>query len=84
MWEATRGLELLTLKGHSGAVFSAAFSPDDQRIVTAGADKTIKSWNSASSEQVARCYEEEQLAAQSLQCVVANNWTAQPGLRSSS
>jgi eukaryotic-like serine/threonine-protein kinase len=67
VWEARRGLELLTLKGHVGAVFSAAFSRDGQRVVTAGGDKTIKIWSAASSEQVARWREEEQLAAQPLE-----------------
>ena len=34
MWDAATGQELLTLKGHTGAVRSVAFSPDGKRIVT--------------------------------------------------
>ena len=41
----TKGKELLTLTGHNAEVYSAAYSPDGQRIVTAGyGDKTAKVW----------------------------------------
>jgi WD40 repeat protein len=36
VWEANTGQELFTLTGHDGWVWSAAYSPDGQRIVTAG------------------------------------------------
>ena len=38
VWDATSGAEVLTLKGHTGSVLSASFSPDGSRIVTAGGD----------------------------------------------
>jgi hypothetical protein len=37
--------ELLTLKGHTGTVRSATFSPDGTRIVTASQDGTAKVWD---------------------------------------
>jgi WD40 repeat protein/tRNA A-37 threonylcarbamoyl transferase component Bud32 len=37
--------DLLTLKGHTGAVRSASFSPDGSRIVTASQDNTAKVWD---------------------------------------
>jgi WD40 repeat protein len=32
-------------KGHEGFVYSAAFSPNDSRIVTASDDKTVRLWD---------------------------------------
>ena len=39
------GAEVLTLKGHTGRVYSASFSPDGSRIVTGSWDKTAKVWD---------------------------------------
>jgi len=39
--------ELVTLRGHKGAVLSAAFAPDGKRVVTTGQDKTVVVWNAA-------------------------------------
>ncbi len=41
------GAEVLTLKGHTGHVVSASFSPDGSRVVTASHDKTAKVWDAA-------------------------------------
>ncbi|MFC1766079.1 protein kinase [Planctomycetota bacterium] len=37
VWDATTGTELLVLRGHKAVVFSAVYSPDGKRIVSAGA-----------------------------------------------
>ena len=37
-WDATSGQELLTLRGHTKSVNSAAWGPDGKRLATAGAD----------------------------------------------
>ena len=43
----------MTLKGHEGAVLSARYSPDGQRIVTAGAgDKTAKVWDAQTGQEL--------------------------------
>ena len=47
-WRTVRVLE-----GHSGAVNSAAFSPDGKRIVTASADYTARVWDAAGGESLA-------------------------------
>jgi hypothetical protein len=38
--------DLLTLRGHRSSVYSASFSPDGSRIVTASMDGTAKVWDS--------------------------------------
>ena len=44
MWEAQTGTQLFTLTAHNNWVRSSAYSPDGQRIVTGGWDKTAKVW----------------------------------------
>jgi WD40 repeat protein len=34
VWDASRGQDTLTLKGHTAAVSSVTFSPDGKRIVS--------------------------------------------------
>ena len=46
-WEGGRsGYELFSLQGHDDWVYSAAYSLDGQRIVTASFNKTAKIWDS--------------------------------------
>ena len=44
LWDARTNAALATLSGHTGAVDSAAFSPDGSRVVTASNDKTARVW----------------------------------------
>jgi WD40 repeat protein len=39
------------LRGHDSAVYSAAWSPDGKRIVSASADKTMRVWNADGTGQ---------------------------------
>ena len=39
-----------TLKGHTSLVYSASFSPDGHRIVSASRDETVRIWNAATGE----------------------------------
>jgi WD40 repeat protein len=42
----------LTLRGHSDAVLSIAFSPDGKRVVTTSLDKTVKVWDLANGVEL--------------------------------
>jgi WD40 repeat protein len=46
VWDAKTGMPIgKPLAGHEDVVFSVAFSPDDQRIVSGSRDKTLRIWN---------------------------------------
>lgn len=45
------GQQLLTLKGHTAAVTSAAFSADGKRVVSASDDKTVKLWSTETGHE---------------------------------
>ena len=45
VWDLSNDKEVLTLKGHTNRVFTAAFSPDGQRVVTGSLDQTAKIWD---------------------------------------
>jgi len=47
VFDARTGIELLTLRGHSGFVAVVGFSPDGQRLLTVGADGTARTWETA-------------------------------------
>src|SRR5258705_829169 len=49
-WRALR--ERLVLKGHTDPVWSAAFSPDGKRIVTASLDNTARLWDAESGKPI--------------------------------
>ena len=53
MWDAASGKAIAALKGHKGAVWSASFSRDGARIVTASDDNTARAWDAASGKEIA-------------------------------
>jgi hypothetical protein len=42
----------LMLRGHEGSLFSAAFSPDGTRIITASDDKTARVWDAGTGSEI--------------------------------
>ncbi|MBA2306186.1 MAG: hypothetical protein H0W08_26655 [Acidobacteria bacterium] len=44
--------EYVTLRGHTGRVFTATFSPDSSRVLTASEDGTARVWSVAGAAEV--------------------------------
>jgi WD40 repeat protein len=45
LWRADTGTPLRILNGHTGNVYSVAYSPDGTQLATAGQDRTARIWN---------------------------------------
>ncbi len=50
VWDAQAGTELLALKGHTGSVLSANFSPSGRHIVTGSDDHSARIWEAQTGE----------------------------------
>ena len=59
LWDAASGKPVGELMKHEGMVFSAEFSPNGQRVVTASADKTARLWDAASGKPVGELMKHE-------------------------
>ena len=53
-WDAFTGKKLTDLPGHSALIQDALFTPDGSRILTAGRDNTLRTWDPVSGREVAK------------------------------
>ena len=49
--DSGRGQEC-TLRGHSGSVYSVAFSPDGKHVLSGSDDETVKIWDAQTGKEV--------------------------------
>jgi WD40 repeat protein/serine/threonine protein kinase len=49
VWDVASEKEILTFKGHTRTVVSLAFSPDGKRLASGSIDRTVKLWDTAST-----------------------------------
>jgi len=47
--------QVFTLAGHSGEVYSVAFSPDGKYVVSGSGDKLVKIWDAKTGAEVSSC-----------------------------
>ncbi len=52
LWDRDTGRPALTLRGHTGEVFSVAWGPDGKRLASASGDGTAKVWDAAGQPEI--------------------------------
>jgi WD40 repeat protein len=57
LWDAKSGQRLATLKGHVGTLTRIEFFPDQERLLTASLDGTVRLWSLEPVKEVKKLYE---------------------------
>ena len=52
VWDASTGVELKELRGHTSLVFSVVFSSDGTRIVSGSDDKSVRVWDASTGVEL--------------------------------
>ena len=65
IWDTQTYQRVARLTGHTGPVYSVAFSPDGRRLVSASSDRTVRIWDPATGEclSILRGHTDEVFAA---------------------
>ena len=53
IWDAASGGLISVLRGHQGAINTAAFSPNGQRVITASGDNKARIWDVEGGAEIA-------------------------------
>src|SRR5262249_4295731 len=53
LWEVASSKERVTLRGHSGSITKATFSPDGKLLASASHDGTVRLWEVATGKELA-------------------------------
>jgi WD40 repeat protein len=51
LWQAATGRLLASSQGHTGAVYSIAWSPDANTLASGSDDRTVKLWDAAAGKE---------------------------------
>ena len=73
VWDTLTGDVSNLLEGHTGPVWSVAFSSDGTRIVSGSDDKSVRVWNMSTEPQVPR-YLREKLTSSSTRSQGHSGW----------